>query len=140
MCIRDSHYLDARVLIGVLTLELVEHRPGADIGNTASRNNAFLDRRAGRMQGVLDARLLFFHLDFGRRADLDHRNAACELGYTLLQLFLVVVAGSFVDLRTDVLDPRLDRFGISGSVDDSGFFLRDLDAFRTSEILEARFL
>src|SRR6266571_7222245 len=131
---------DARVLIGVLALELVERYPRTDVGHTAACDNAFLNRRTRGVQGVFDARLLFLHLDFGRRTDLDDRHATRELGYSLLQLLLVVVAGRFVDLGADVLDPRLDRFGIAGSVDDRGFFLRDLDAFRAPEILEARFL
>src|SRR6266571_2621486 len=131
---------DARVLIGVLALELVERYPGADVGHTAACDNAFLNRRTRGVQSIFDARLLFLHLDFGRRTDLDDRHATRELGYSLLQLLLVVVAGRFVDLGADVLDPRLDRFGIAGSVDDRGFFLRDLDAFRAPEILEARFL
>jgi len=50
------------------------------------------------VQRVLDAGLSFLHLDFGRSAHLDDRNAAGELGYPLLQLFLVVIAGGFFDL------------------------------------------
>src|SRR6266853_5146521 len=135
---RTRHDPDARILIGVLALELIERCPGADIGHAAAGDNAFLDRGTRRVQSIFDASFLFFHLDLGRRTDLDHRNAAGELRYALLQLFLVVVAGRFVDLGTDVLDPRLDRLGIAGPVDDGGFFLRDLDAFRAPEILESR--
>ncbi len=91
------------------------------------------------MQCILDAGLLFFHLDLGRRTDLDHRHATCELRYTFLQLLFVVVAGRFVDLGTDVLHARLDRLGIAGPVNDGGFFLRHLDAFRAPKILEACF-
>src|SRR6267143_2919385 len=132
--------LDAGFLVGVLALDLVERRPGADVRNPAAGDNAFLDRRARGVQGVFYARFLFFHLHLGRRADLDHRHATCELGYTLLQFLFVVIAGRFVDLGTDVLDPRLDRFGIAGTVDDRGFFLCNLNAFRAPEILQARFL
>src|SRR6266487_3958724 len=130
---------DARILIRVFALEHVERYPGADIGHAAAGDNAFLHRGARRVQSIFDAGLLFFHLDLGRRTDLDHGHATCELGYTFLQLLFVVVAGRFVDLGADVLDPRLDRFGIAGSVYDRGFFRRDLDAFRAPEILEARF-
>src|SRR5260370_651630 len=96
------------------------------------------DRGPRRVQSICDASFLCLHLDLARRTALDHRNAAGELRYALLQLFLVVVAGRFVDLGTDVLDPRLDPLGIAGPVDDGGFFLRDLDTFRAPEILEGR--
>src|SRR6267378_545629 len=132
--------LDAGFLIGVLALELVERYPGADVGDTAACDNAFLNRRTRGVQGVFDARLLFLHLDFGRRTDLDDRHATRELGDSLLQLLFVVVAGRFVDLGADVLDPRLDCLGVARAVDEGGLLFRDLDAFRTSEILEGSFL
>ena len=62
--------------------------------HTAAGDDAFLDRRAGRVQRVLDAGLLLLHLDLGRGADLDHRHAAGQLRQPLLQLLLVVVATS----------------------------------------------
>src|SRR5439155_840677 len=71
---------------------------GADERHAAAGDDAFLDRRAGRMQRVFHAGLLLLHLDFGRGTDLDHCHAAGELRHALLQLLLVVVAGRFVDL------------------------------------------
>ena len=55
------------------------------------------------MQCVFDTGLLLLHFDFGRGADLDHCNAACQLRDALLQLFTVVVARRFFDLRADCL-------------------------------------
>ena len=92
------------------------------------------------MQRVFDARLLFLHLDFGRGADLDHRNAAGELGHALLQLFLVVVGGRFLDLLADVLDARFDRRLFAGAVDDRRVFLADFDALGAAEVLQRRVL
>ena len=46
---------------------------------------------AGGVQGVFNAGLLFFHFDFGRGTDLDHCNAAGQLGHALLQLLAVVI-------------------------------------------------
>jgi hypothetical protein len=43
------------------------------------------------VQGVFHAGFLLFHFDFGACTDLDHGNAASQLGHALLQLFLVVV-------------------------------------------------
>ena len=57
----------------------------------AARNDAFLDRRAGRVESVVDAVLALLHLDLGRAADLDHGNAAGELRQPLLQLLTVVI-------------------------------------------------
>jgi hypothetical protein len=50
------------------------------------------------MHRVIHAILALLHLDFGRAADADHRDAARELGQTLLQLLTVVVRGGFLDL------------------------------------------
>jgi hypothetical protein len=45
------------------------------------------------MHRVIHAILALLHLDLGRAADADHRDAARELGQTLLQLLAVVVRG-----------------------------------------------
>ena len=92
------------------------------------------------MQCVFNARFLFLHLDFGRSADFDHRNAAGELRDTLLQLFLVVVARRFLDLLADVLDARFDRRLFAGAVDDRGVFLADFDALGATQVFQRRVL
>src|SRR5436853_423040 len=76
--------------------------------NAAARNDAFLDRRAGRMHRVINAIPALPHLDFGRAADADHRDAAGELSQTFLQLLAVVVRGGLLDLRLDLRHARLD--------------------------------
>src|SRR4026207_2302096 len=63
-------------------------------GETAARRDAFLDRGAGRVERVLDAVFLFLHFDFGRTADLDHRDAAGKFGPPVLQLFPGLVGGT----------------------------------------------
>ena len=85
-------------------VELADGRLGAQERHAASRNDAFLDRGLGRVHRVVDAVLLLLHLDLGRAADPDHRDAAGELGETLLQLLLVVVRGRVLDLRLDLRD------------------------------------
>ena len=84
------------ILIGDVQRTENLHRP--EQRHAAARNDAFLDRRAGGVEGVVDAVLLLLHLDFGRAANPDHGNAARELGQTLLELLLVVVGGGLLDL------------------------------------------
>ena len=60
--------------------------------DAAAGDDALFDRRAGGRERVLDAVLLLLQLDLGRRADLDDRHAAGQLGQPLLQLLAVVVA------------------------------------------------
>ena len=72
-------------------LDLVERRDGVDEDRAATGDHALLDARAGRRQRVLDAVLLLLQLDLGGRADLEHRDAAGELGEPLLELLAVEV-------------------------------------------------
>ena len=64
---------------------------GVQQRDAAAGDDALLERRAGGLQRVLDAVLLLLHLRLGRRADLDHRDAAGELRQPLLQLLAVEV-------------------------------------------------
>ena len=105
-------------------------------GHAAARHHAFLDRGAGGIERVVDAVLALLHLDLGGAADLDHGNAAGELGQTLLQLLLVVVGGGLLDLRLDLGDARLDVLLLAGAVDDGGVLLLDADALGAAEHLE----
>ena len=122
---RLAHDLDAGLLVVVLRAQLLQHLGGAQQRDAAARQDAFLDRGAGRMHRVVDAILALLHLDLGRAADADHRNAAGELGQPLLQLLLVVVRGGLLDLRLDLLDTRFDIRLLAGAADDRGVFLLD---------------
>src|SRR5712692_2683061 len=115
--------LDAGLLVVVRGLDALELLGGTEQGDAAARNDAFFNRRTGRMHRVINAILALLHLD--RAADADHRDAACELGQTLLQLLTVVVRGGFLDLRLDLVDPRLDVGLLAGAVDDGGVLLVD---------------
>ena len=101
--------VDAAGLVVIGALEALERLGGVEQRDAAAGDDAFLDRGAGRVERVVDAVLALLHLDLGRAADLDHGNAAGELGQALLELLLVVVAGGVLDLRADRLDPALDR-------------------------------
>src|SRR6266513_748040 len=138
---RFHHDLDAGLLVVVVTLELAfEHLLRADERHTAARDDALFDRRAGRMQRVLDAGLFLLHLHLGGRTNLDDRNTAGELRHALLQLLLVVVAGRLFDLHADLLDASLDQLLVARTVDDGGVLLGRLDLLGAAEVLQRRVL
>src|SRR6266436_4698251 len=117
--------LDAGLLVVVLGAKPLEVLGGTQQGDAAARHDAFFHRRTGRMHRVINAILALPDLDLARAADADHRDAACKLGQTLLQLLAVVVRGSFLDLRLDLVDPRLDVGLLASAADDGGVFLVD---------------
>src|SRR5665811_943212 len=57
----------------------VEHRDSVNESGTAAGNNAFLDRRTGCRNGILNAVLLFLELDLSGGADLNDADAATEV-------------------------------------------------------------
>src|ERR1700733_11983391 len=89
------------------------------------------------MQRVFHTSLLLFHLGLGGSANLDHRNAAGQLGQTLLQLLTVVIAGGLVDLGAQLLDAAFDRFLIAGAIDDGGVVLVNRDALGAAQVFQA---
>ena len=125
--------VDAAGLVVVLALQAFESLGRVEQRNAAARNDAFLDRCAGRVESVVDAILALLHLDLGRAADLDHRNAAGELRQPLLQLLTVVVGRRVLDLLTDRADAAFDRFVRTGAVDDRRVVLVDRDALGLAE-------
>src|SRR6267143_303519 len=117
--------LDAGLLVVVLGAKPLEVLGGTQQSDAAARHDAFFNRSTGRMHRVINAILALPHFDFGRAADADHRDAARELGQTLLQLLTVVVRGGFLDLRLDLIDAGLDVGLLAGAVDDGGVLLVD---------------
>src|SRR5690606_23835429 len=105
----------------------------AEKGNATTGDDALFDCRPRGVQGILDAGLLLLHLRLGRRAHVDHGNAAGELREPLLQLLAIVVARRLIDSRADLLDPALDLLLLAGSVDDRGVVLVDDDALGAAE-------
>src|SRR5215216_3919083 len=122
---RLAHDLDAGLLVVVGGLDALELLGGAQQGDAAARHDAFFNRCTGRMHRVIHAILALLDFDFGRAADADHRDAAGELGQTLLQLLTVVVRGGFLDLRLDLGNAGLDVGLLAGAVDDGGVLLVD---------------
>ena len=101
--------LRARLLVGDLDVVELDRLDRVQERDTAAGDDALLERRAGRLHGVLDAMLLLLHLGLGRSADLDHRDAARQLREPLLELLAVEVGVGVLDLGLELLDPGLDR-------------------------------
>src|SRR6185503_2976372 len=120
----------------VIERQLVERLAAAEQRDAAAGDNALFDGRARGVHRVLDARLLLLHLDLGRRADADHRDAADELGEALLELLAIVVARRLLDRLADRLDARLDVRLLASAVDDRRVVLVDREPLRAAEILE----
>src|SRR5258706_10723597 len=125
--------IDAAGLVVIRTLHALERLGGVEESGTAAGDDALFDSRAGRVESVVDAVLALLDLDFGRTADLDHGNAAGELGKALLELFLVVIAGGVLDLLADRIGAALDRVMVARTIDDGGVVLVDRDALGLAE-------
>src|SRR3546814_18894372 len=76
---------------------------------------------------------LFPYTPLFRSADADHRDAAGQLGQTLLQLLAVVVRGGFLDLRLDLTAAGLDVRLFADAVHHRGLVLGDDDALGTAQ-------
>src|SRR6516165_3365958 len=137
---RLAHDLDARLLVVVLGADALEMLGGTEQGDAAARHNAFLDCRAGCVHRVINAILALLHLDLGRATDADHRDAARELGQTLLQFLAVVIRGGLLDLRLDLSHARLDVGLLAGTVDDRGVLLVDHHLLGAAEHVERHVL
>src|SRR5204863_4046031 len=102
--------------------------------DAATGHDALLERRAGRLEGVLDAVLLLLHLRLGGRADLHDGDAAGELGEALLELLAIEVRVGVLDLGLDLVDAAADGLAVTGAVDDRRRVLRDDDAAGAPEL------
>ncbi len=116
---------------------LLERPARVEQRHAAAGDDAFLDRGLGRVHRVVDAVLALLHLDLGRAADADHRDAAGQLRQPLLQLLAVVVRGRLLDLRPDLRDAALDVVLLAGAVDDGGVLLLDQHLLRACPAFRA---
>src|SRR5450755_2500619 len=137
---RAGQNLDARGLIFVGANQLLDGLQRAHQRHAAAWNHALFDGRTSRVQCVFNAGLLFLHFDFGRGTDFDHGHTAGELGNTLLQFFLVVIGGRFLDLLANALDTAFDVRCLAGTVDDRGVLFLNQDLLRFAEIAQRRLL
>ena len=105
--------------------DLLHRLLAAKQGHAAARQHAFHRRGLGGVQRVLDAGLGLLHLGLGAAADLDHGDAAGELGQPLLQLLAIVVAIGGLDLPLELLDAGLDVGRLAAAFDDRRVVLVD---------------
>ena len=91
------------------------------------------------MQRVFNASLLLFHFHFGRGANLDHSNAAGQLGHALLQFLAVIVGSGFFHLLADLAHTGLDLGSLASAVDDSGIFLAHFNALGLAQHFQRSF-
>ena len=133
---RLQNNVDARLHVIILALQRLHRSLRTKKRCAAARDDAFFNGSAGCVQRVINAVLLFFHFDFCRTADADHRDAACELRKTLLELLTIIVGGCFFNLRLDLRNTTFDVLLLAGTVDDRGVFLVDADALCTAEHVE----
>jgi hypothetical protein len=119
-----------------LELQLVDRSAGPEQRGAATGDDALLDGRPGRREGVLDAVLLLLELHLGGGADLDHGHAPGQLGQALLQLLAVPVRVGVLDLGLDLVDPALHVLLGPATVDDGGVVLGDDDLAGGAEQVE----
>src|SRR5271167_4329386 len=124
-------------LFGLARAHVVEHARRANQRDAAAGHYALFDCGAGGMQRIFDACLLFFHLDFGRRADANHRDAADQLRQPLLQLLAIVVRGGLLDLGANLLDPTLDVGLLARAIDNRAVVLVDHQPLGAAEVSQS---
>src|SRR4029079_12054145 len=120
---RLADNVDAAGLVVIGAVHALERLGGVEERGTAARNDAFLDRGAGRVKRVIDAVLALLDLDLGSTADLDHGYAAGKLGQPLLQLLAIIVGGGRFDLLTDRANPSFDILAGPVAVNNRGVVL-----------------
>src|SRR5215204_210587 len=127
----------ARLLVALEGVEYVGHRLlGVQEGHATTRHDALLERRPGRVKGVLDAVFLLLELRLGRSTYLDDCHATRKLGEALLELLAVEVRIGSLDLGLDLVYAPLDPLGVAGAVNDGRVVLGDDDLPRTPELVE----
>ncbi|EGF23986.1 archaeal DNA polymerase II, large subunit [Rhodopirellula baltica WH47] len=104
--------------------------------HTATGQNAFFDCSTGCVQSVFQASLGLLHFSFGFGTDADDSHTAGQLGQTLLELFLVVIAVRLLDLSADLSDTLVDVFAFAGTFDDGRVRLVDGDFLRATEVFQ----
>mmetsp|Transcript_23542 Transcript_23542/g.55613 ORF Transcript_23542/g.55613 Transcript_23542/m.55613 type:complete len:374 (-) Transcript_23542:728-1849(-) len=130
-------YLDADPLVHVLGRvgDLIENCGAVEKSLASPRDNALLDGRPRRVEGVDDAVLLLVHLDLTRAPDLDHCDASRELSKAFLELLPLVVRLGRLDAGPDQLAPLVDEGLCARSVEYDRVVLSNLDSLRGTQLL-----
>src|SRR5690606_10520201 len=102
--------------------------------HATTRHDALLDRGTRRVQRVIDAVFLLFHLDLGGGTDLDYGHTASELRDPLLQLLAVVIGSGLFNLDLDGLDAGADTRLIASATHNDGVLLVDCDTLGLAQV------
>src|SRR5271170_3255563 len=138
---RTADKLCTDLLIAFESLDQVFHVFGrAKQGHTTTRNDAFLNRGAGGMHGILNPSLLLLHLGLGCRTHLDDSHAAHQFRETLLELLAIVVGGGLLDLAANFLNAAFDGFRIAAAFDNGGVVLVDGHALGAAQLFDLHVL
>jgi len=133
---------DTELLVEVLGLKVVESvGSGLEKGSATTGEDTLLNGGAGGVQSVDHAVLLLADLNLRGTADLDDGNTTGELGKTLLELLLLVVAGGGVVHDTaDLFAAGSDGVLVALTVQDDGVLLGDGDGSGGAEHLSGGLL
>src|SRR5438874_7251343 len=130
----DNRHAD--FLIAFKALDVVERFLRAKQRNTATWDDAFLNRRTRSVQRVFDPSFLLFHLGLSRSADVDDCNTAREFRQALLQFLAIVIAGRLFNLTTDLSNAALYIGLFAFAFDNGGVLLVDGNALGFAEVFE----
>ncbi len=119
-----EHNGSAGLLVALGSVHIGLHsRDGVNQGSAAASHDALFHSGLGGSQSVLNAQLLFLHLNLSGSAHLDDSNTAGQLGQPLLELLLIELAGGGLNLRANLSHTALDGRGISSAVHNDGVLL-----------------
>lgn len=116
-----------------MSLNAIKNLGSVQEGTSSSNDDSLLDGGSGGTDGVLDSVLDLTDLDFGGSSDLDDSDSSLQLGKSLLELFLIVLAGGGGQSLLDLLDSLFDGVLFSISVHDDGVVLGDDDVLALSQ-------
>src|SRR6266702_3589516 len=89
-------------------LYLIQHRDSSDQHRTTTSHDAFFNSGACRGKSILNAMLLLFQFDLCGGTNFNHANTADQLCQALLELFTIIIAGSYFYQSTNLLHASLD--------------------------------
>ena len=107
----------------------------ANIGNTTTRNNSFLNSCSSCIQGILNAGFFLFHLNLGGSTNIDNCNAADQFSKPFLQFFTIVVRRAFLCLGANLFDAGSQFLMVSAAINDCGVIFVNNDFLGSSKII-----
>mmetsp|Transcript_16921 Transcript_16921/g.39082 ORF Transcript_16921/g.39082 Transcript_16921/m.39082 type:complete len:311 (+) Transcript_16921:528-1460(+) len=104
-------------------------------GLSSTGNDSFFDSGASGVQCIDNAVLLLSNLDLGSTSDANDGDATRELRQSFLEFFSLVIGFCCFDGMLDEIASFFESLGITGSSQNNGVVLINLDLFASSELL-----